>query len=133
MQHQHCDPDFTVKGYLSSLEWQAVKKACERRSGSRDCWVCGQADGALPLENQDPFGTANQAQVFANALHHLTYRHFGAELLIDCVFLCTKHHDLVFDVEKLDGRWRSLTYYAASVKAAIEVGGGNCKEGQILL
>jgi hypothetical protein len=53
--------------------------------------------------------------------------------LIDCVFLCTKHHDLIFDIEVHDRRRKSPTYYAASVKAAIEAGGGNWKAGQIPL
>ena len=133
MKHQLCVPSFTKSGYLKSLEWQAVKEARERRSGSRDCWACGQANGALPLENQDPFGTANQDRVFANALHHLTYRHFGAELEIDCIFLCTKHHSLVHSVEVHDRCRKSPTYYAASVKAAIEAGGDDWKAEHIPL
>jgi hypothetical protein len=133
MKRKQSDPSFTDTGYLKSPEWQAFKEARERRCGSRDCWACGQANGALPLENEGPCGTANQAWVRANAMHHLTYRHFGAELEIDCIFLCTKHHSLVHEVEANDGYRKSPTYYAASVKAAISAGGGGWKADQIPL
>jgi hypothetical protein len=124
---------FTEEIHFASPEWDAAKRSTEMLYGSRDCWACGQASGAVPPENQDRFGNVNQDRVYANHLHHLTYHNFGSELAIDCVFLCETHHKLVHRVAKLDGLGKPLAHYTSAVKAAIEVGGGDWKAEQIPL
>lgn len=69
---------FSYRDYLNTEHWRRVKERYNNSKLPKKCYVCGCRDNLN--------------------LHHKTYKNIGNERLMDLIYLCNEHHNIVHKV-----------------------------------